>query len=108
MAETALDEIRQAEKEADNLIGDAARKKDAIIGEARARAAQFLKDRGEELAKKKAESIERLKEKLLASRSRVLGEGSDKLKSLRKSAEMKTDEASELVLEAFKNEISKL
>lgn len=108
MVGNALEEVRQAEKEADRIIEDASRKKEAIIGEARAKAARFLKDGGEELAERKAESIERLKEKLLASRSKILGEGSDKLKSLRKSAEMKTDEAAELVLEAFENEISKL
>lgn len=108
MAETALDEIRQAEKEADRLIGDAAGRKDAIIGESRAKAARFLKDREEEFAKDKANSMERLKEKLLASRSKVLSEGSERVKALRKSGERKVGEAAELVLAAFDNEISQL
>ena len=108
MAGNALEEVRAAEREAERIIEDASRKKEAIIGEARAKAAQFLKGKEEGLAKGKAEAMERLKEKLLASRSKVLGEGSDKLKSLRKSAERKVDEAAELVLEAFENEIMKL
>ncbi len=108
MAETALEEIRQAEKEADKLTEDAARKRDAIISEARARAAKFLKEREEELAKNKAAAIQRLKEKLLATRENILGEGTDKIKALRKSAEKKTEDAAGFVLEAFENEISKL
>ena len=108
MAETALEEIRQAEREADKLIQDAARRKDAIISEARAKAARFLKDREEELAKNKAESLEGLKEKLLATRSKVLAEGADSIKALRKSGEKKTEDAAELVLEAYESEISKL
>ncbi len=108
MVGNALEEVRAAEKDADRIIEDSNRKKEVVISEARAKAARFLKEREDELAKKKAEAVERLKEKLLASRSKVLGEGSDKLKSLRKSAERKVDEAVELVLEAFENEISKL
>ncbi len=108
MAETALDEIRQAEKEADKLNEDAARRKDAIISEARARAAKFLKESEEELAKNKAESRESLKGKLLAAMGKVLSEGADRIKALRKAGEKKTGEAAELVLEAFENEISNL
>ncbi len=108
MAGTALEEIRQAEKEADKLIEGAAGRKDAIISEARAKAAKFLKDREEELAEDKARSMERLKEKLLATREKVLSEGSDTVKALRKSGEKKISEAAELVLEAFENEISRL
>ena len=108
MAETALEEIRQAEKEANKLIQDAARRKDAMISEARAEAAQFVKDREEELAKNKAESLQDLKEKLLATRVKVLSEGAESIKALRKSGEKKTSEAAELVLEALENEISKL
>lgn len=108
MVSNALDEVRAAEKEADRIIEDSNRKKEAIISEARVKAAQFLKEKEDELAKRKAESMERLKEKLLASRNKVLGEGSDRLKALKKSAERKVDEAVELVVEAFDNEISKL
>lgn len=108
MAETALEEIRQAEKEADRIIGDAARRKDAIISESRAKAARFLKDREEELAGDKANSMERLKGKLLESRSKVLSEGSERVKVLRKAGERKISEAAELVLEAFESEISRL
>lgn len=108
MAETALDEIRQAEKEVDRLNEEAARRKEVIISEARARAAKFLKESKEELAKNKAESMESLKGKLLAARGKVLSEGADRIKALRKAGEKKTDEAAELVLEAFENEISKL
>lgn len=108
MAETALDEVRKAEKEADNMIADAGRKRDAILSEARAKAAQFLKTREEELAKMKAEAVESLKAKLLAAKGKMLGEGSDKIKAFRKSAEKKTGEAVQLVLEAFGDEISKL
>lgn len=108
MTDTALDEVRHAEKEADNLIGNAASKRNAIISEARVKAAQFLKDKEEDLAKMKAEATESLKGRLLAAREKMLGEGTDKIKALRKSAEKKTGEAAELVLEAFENEISKL
>lgn len=108
MVGNALEEVRAAEREADRIIEDASRKKEAIISEARAKAARFLKEKEDELAKRKAELMERQKEKLLASRSKVLGEGSDRLKSLRKSAERKEGDSAELVLEAFENEISKL
>ncbi|MBI2175847.1 hypothetical protein HYU40_00670 [Candidatus Woesearchaeota archaeon] len=107
MAGTALEEIRQAEKEADRIIEDAGRRKEAVISEARAKAAQFLKDKEKELAKGKASSMENLKEKLLAARSKVLSEGSEKVKVLRKSGEKKVSEAAELALEAFENEISR-
>ena len=108
MAETALEEIRQAEREAGKLIQDAGRRKDAIISEARTKATQFLKDREEELAKNKAESIESLKVKLLATRGKMLSEGADSIKALKKSGEKKTSEAAEFVLEALESEISKL
>lgn len=108
MAETALEEIRQAEKEADRIIEDAAHRKGAIISEARAKAARFLKDREEELAKGKAKSMEQLKEKLLAARSKVLSEGSERVKALRKSGERKISEAAELAIAAFENEASRL
>ncbi|MBI2143239.1 hypothetical protein HYU20_02755 [Candidatus Woesearchaeota archaeon] len=108
MVGNALEEVRAAEKEADRIIEDSNRKKEAIISEARAKVARFLKEKEDDFAKRKAESMERLKEKLVTSRSKVLGEGSDKLKSLRKSAEREVDEAVELVVEAFESEISKL
>ena len=107
MAETALEEVRQAEKEASKLIEDAASRKEAIVSEAKAKAARFLNDRKEELAKDKAESVQDLKEKLLATRSKMLSEGAAGIKALRKYGEKKTGEAAELVLEALENEISK-
>ena len=106
--ETALDEIKDAEKEADRIIEDAEKKKQKIISDARLSAAQFLKDREAELAGKKAQAIGRQKEKLLAAREKILGEGVDELKSLRKNAEKRADEAIALVLEAFEKEIMQM
>ena len=108
MLQTVLEEVRQAESEAEKLIVEAGRKKETIIAEARARAAQFLKEKEEELAKKKANVIGLEKEDILAARQKVLGQGGDRLKSLRKSAEKKLEDAVELALEAFDKEISQL
>ena len=103
--ETALDEIKDAEKEADRIVEEAEKQKQKIISDSRMQAAQFLKGREAELADGKAESIERHKEKILAAREKMLGEGSSGLKLLRKSAEKRAEEAVALVLEAFEKEI---
>ncbi len=106
MAETVLEEIKLAEKEAERLVGEAGGRRAKIIADARNKAAQFLKEKEDELSRKKAQAAERLKEKLLAARQKLLEEGSDKLKSLRKSAEKRAGDAVELVLDAFEKKIS--
>ena len=106
MIEHALEEIRKAENEADRLVEEAKRKSSSIISEAKEKAAKMLKETEERLAQKKAQSEGHRKEKTLELRSKILGEGSIELKSLRKSAAKKTDEAAELVLEAFDREVS--
>lgn len=103
----ALEEIKQAENDAERLVEGSVRRKESIIAEGRVKAAQFLKEKEEGLAKEKAEALERQKEKALAAREKVLAEGRDRLKSLRKSAEKRIGDAVELVMDAFENEIVK-
>ena len=103
--ETALDEIKDAEKEADRIVEEAEKQKQKIISDSRMRAAQFLKDREAELAEKKAQMIERQKEKISAAREKMLSEGMSELKSIRKNAEKRANDAIDLVLEAFEKEI---
>ncbi|MBI2550536.1 hypothetical protein HYV83_05155 [Candidatus Woesearchaeota archaeon] len=104
---TALEEIKQAENDAERLVEDSGKRKESIIAEGRVKAAQFLKEKEEGLAREKAEALEHQKEKALAAREKVLAEGRDKLKSLRKSAEKQADGAVELVMDAFEKEIVK-
>jgi V/A-type H+/Na+-transporting ATPase subunit G/H len=106
MAESALEEIKIAENDAEKLTIEANEKKNRIISDARAKAAQFLKERADELANKKAQSIERQKEKALAARQKVLDEGEEKLRTLQKSADKKMEDATALILESFDKEIS--
>lgn len=106
--ETALDEIKDAEKEADNLLEEAEKQKQKIISGARLAAAQFLKDREAGLSEKKAQMIERQKEKIAAAREKILGEGMGELKSLRKNAGKRANDAIDLVLEAFEKEIMQI
>ena len=106
--DTALDEIKVAEKKADMLLEEAEKQKQKIMSDARLRAAQFLKDSEAELAEKKAQTIERRRGKLLAAREKILGEGVNELKSLRKNSEKRADEAIDLVLEMFEKEITQM
>ncbi|MBI3036214.1 hypothetical protein HYY73_00435 [Candidatus Woesearchaeota archaeon] len=104
---TALEEVKQAENDAERLVEDSAKRKESIIAEGRVKAARFLKEKEEGLAGEKADALERQKEKALAAREKVLAEGMEKLKSLRRSAEKQTDDAVELVMDAFEKEIAK-
>ncbi len=104
---TALEEIKQAENDAERLVEGSVKRKESIIAEGRVKAAQFLKEKEEGLTKEKVEALERQKEKALAAKEKLLGEGMDKLKSLKKSAEKRMDDAVELVMDAFENEILK-
>ncbi|MEK6853784.1 MAG: hypothetical protein AABX60_00485, partial [Nanoarchaeota archaeon] len=108
LMDTALDEIKVAEKKADMLLEEAEKQKQKIMSDARLRAAQFLKDSEAELAEKKAQTIERRRGKLLAAREKILGEGVNELKSLRKNSEKRADEAIDLVLEMFEKEITQM
>jgi len=103
-----LEDIRLAEKEAERIVTEANSKKPKIISDARARAAQFLKEKEVELAGQKAIAAEKQKEKITAARGKLLGESSEKLKSLRKSSEKRTDDAVNLVLDALEAEIFSL
>ncbi|MBI2141376.1 hypothetical protein HYU16_03035 [Candidatus Woesearchaeota archaeon] len=103
--ETVLDEIKGAEKEADRLVEEAERQKQKIMADSRLRAAQFLKDREAELAEGKVQAVERQKEKIAAGREKILGEGVSELKSIRRNAEKRANDAIDLVLEAFEKEI---
>ena len=100
-----LGEIKDAEKEADRIVEEAEKQKQKIISDSRMRAAQFLKDMEAELAEGKAQAIERQKEKIAAGREKILGEGMNELKSLRKNAEKRVNDAIDLALEAFEKEI---
>ena len=108
MIETALDEVKGAEKEADRLVEDTKHRGAKLIAEVRKKADEYVKNSEEELAKKKAQLMEHQKVKVLAAREKVLAEGLDRLKSLRKSAEKRAAEAVDVVLEAFEKEIMKL
>ena len=107
MIETALNEVKGAEKEAERLVEDEKQKAAKLIAEAKNKSLQYVKNSGDELARKKTQLIERQKEKILAATEKVLADGIEKLKLLKKSAEKKTAEAAEMVVEAFEKEIMK-
>ncbi len=107
MIEAVLEEVREAEKEADRLLESEKQKSARLVADARNKAAQHVKDSEDSLASKKAQMIERQKEKILAAREKVLADGLDKIKALKKSAEKKTAEAVVFVLEAFDRELAK-
>ena len=106
IAGAALDEVRKAESEAERLVADAKKKAAAIVLDARGKASQFLKDREHELAVRKAQLEAKRSERMLAIREKAMAGGSLELKSLRKSAERKVDDAVGIVLDGFEREIS--
>lgn len=108
MIGSALEDVRKAEAEADRIVEDARKKAAAIVSGAKEKAAHLLRQRKEETGQKKAQLEARRKEKADAAREKVLAEGSAEIKSLRKLSEKKTDDAVELVLEAFEREASGL
>lgn len=105
MIETALDELKGAEKEADRLLEAEKQQVTKLMAEVRNKAAQYVKDSEDATAKKKVQLLEKQKEKIHAASEKVLYEGRDKLKSLRKSAEKKVDDAVRVALEAFEQEV---
>ena len=107
MIETALNEVKGAEKEAERLVEDEKQKAAKLVAEVRNKSSQYVKNSGDELARKKAQLIERQKEKIMAAREKALADGMDKLKLLKRSAEKKTAEAAEMVVEAFEKEVMK-
>ncbi len=107
MIEAVLEEVKEAEKEADRLVEAEKQKSVKLLAAVRNKAAQYVKDSEDLLAKKKAQTVERQKEKILAAREKALADGMDRLKSLRKSADKKTAEAVDFVLEAFEKELAK-
>ena len=107
MIEAALDEVREAEREADRLLEAEKQKSAKLVADARNKAAQHVKDSEGSLDNKNAQVIERQKEKIVATREKVLADGLDRLKSLRKSADKRTAEAVDFVLEAFEKELAK-
>lgn len=104
---TALEEVKDAEKESEKIVEEVHRQMAAIIADARTKAAQFLKEKEEELARGKAQAMERQKARIMATREKVLAEGLEKLKSLRKAAERRTGAALECVMESFEKTISR-
>ena len=107
MIEAALEEIREAEKEADRLLEAEKHKSTKLVAEARNKAAQHVKDSEDSLTERKAQMVEQQKEKIMAACEKVLADGLDRLKSLRMSADKKTSEAVDFVLEAFEKELAK-
>ena len=107
MIETALNEVKGAEKEAERLVEDEKQKSAKLMAEVRNKSSQYVKNSSDELARKKAQLIERQKEKIMAAREKALADGMDKLKLLKRSAEKKTAEAAEMVVEAFEKEVMK-
>lgn len=103
---TALEEVKDAEKESERIVEEAHRQRVTIIADARTKATQFLKEKEEELARDKAQTMERQKARIMAAKEKVLAEGLEKLKSLRKSAEKRTDAALECTMESFEKTIS--
>ena len=106
MIEAALDEVREAEREADRLLEAEKQKSAKLVADARNKAAQHVKDSEGSLDNKNAQVIERQKEKIVATREKVLADGLDRLKLLRKSADKRTAEAVDFVLEAFEKELA--
>ena len=106
MIEAALDEVREAEREADRLLEAEKQKSAKLVADARNKAVQHVKDSEGSLANKNAQVIERQKEKIVATREKVLADGLDRLKLLRKSADKRTAEAVDFVLEAFEKELA--
>jgi vacuolar-type H+-ATPase subunit H len=102
----ALEEIKVAEKESERMIEEGGRKKAAIIADAKAKAAQILKEKTGEISADRARSIEKQNERALAAKQKVLDEGETELKAVRKSAEKNVADAVSLVLDAFDKEIS--
>ncbi|MBI2145235.1 hypothetical protein HYU18_02825 [Candidatus Woesearchaeota archaeon] len=105
MIGSALDEVREAERDAERLVEEAKLKALSIVSEARAKASQLLKDREAELSRNGEQLSEKQGERLRALREKILAEGSSELKSLRRAAEKKSDAAVGLVLDAVEKEI---
>lgn len=108
MTESTLDEIKQAENDADRIVEDARKKSAAIVAGAKEKAAEILRQGSEEAARVSGQLAGKRQEKLQAVREKVLGEGAAEIKSLRKSGEKRVEEAVGLVLEAFEMEISQV
>ncbi|MBI2143615.1 hypothetical protein HYU17_00495 [Candidatus Woesearchaeota archaeon] len=102
---TVLEEVKAAEGEADKIVEQARQQSQGIISEARSNSARLLKEKEDELSIRKAHSLEKQKERVLAARQKLLAEGSEKLESLEKSAGRNAADAVALVMEAFEREI---
>ena len=105
--ETALAEIRQAEKDAERMIDEANQKKVAILAQARARVAELAKESEAERVKKRAQLQEKQQEKVAASREKLLAEGAENLKAIQRAGEKKIGDAVALVLDAVEKELLK-
>lgn len=100
-----LEEVKAAENAADKIVEGARQQAQVVVSDAKSNAVRLLKEKEEELALKKAQSLERHREKVLAARQKLLAEGFESLGSLKKGADRKTDDAVALVMEAFESEI---
>ena len=107
MIETALNEVKGAEKEAERLVEDEKQKAAKLMAEARNKSLHYVKSSDDDLSRKNAQLMERQKEKIQAAAEKVLADGLEKLKILKKSAEKKTAEAAEMVVEAFEKDVMK-
>ncbi len=105
MAGSALEEIRQAESDADRIVENARKKAAAIVAGAREKATQVLEQGREDAARISGQISGKRQEKLQAVREKVLDDGAAGLKSVKKSGEAMLGEAVGIVLEAFEGEI---
>lgn len=101
-------EVKKIEEEAENILKDAAVKKDEAIANAKAESVSLIAKRQSELEKKKDEKVQKQKEKIDEEKKDILSKGAKELEALDKKSRKNLGKAADFLMKKLEKKIGEL
>ena len=101
-------DVKAIENEAEEILKEAARKKDEIISGANTEASAMVSKNQAELEKKKDEKIKKQKEKINEEKEDIMKSGQKEIDSFQKSGKNNMPKAAEIILKKLDSYIGEL
>lgn len=98
-----MDDIRKAEREADEIIQNAEKMKLGILQQARQDSARILREKEQETKQARERFLQSGREKISAARAGIIENGRLQLKELEKQGNRREEKALEFLLSAFED-----
>ncbi|MEA2037655.1 MAG: hypothetical protein U9O94_09160 [Nanoarchaeota archaeon] len=100
-----FNEIKDAEKKAEEIIAKGELDKEKIIQEAKHKSIVHVEKGEEKIDKEKETKIESKREKAESARTEVLSKGKEDIQKLKQNSEKNIDEAVDIILKKFEDSI---